>query len=138
MAHRFLIVPPHLSGTVPCVELPSGRGSLPFTVVHAFQRDAHACSLRSFVDHGIPCLSSGSAPGGDVMKGVITPSACACVHTPPQQRLHRVWYDPPALSHALRAASAASPMPQVLRCSLCKRYATPRSRPHTEARTAWR
>ena len=47
MAHRFLTVPPHLSGTVPWVELPSGRGCLPLTVVHACQRDAHACCCRS-------------------------------------------------------------------------------------------
>src|SRR5215475_5955647 len=69
-------------------------------------------------------------------KGVIVPSVCACVHTPPQQRLPRVWYAPSTLSPALRAASASSPMPQLLPCSLCKRYATPRSRLHTEARTA--
>jgi len=47
MAHRFLTVPLHLSGTVPCVELPSGRGCLPLTVVHAVQRSAPARGFRS-------------------------------------------------------------------------------------------
>src|SRR5262249_33372072 len=88
---------------VPWVELPSGSGSLPLIIVHVFQRDAHMCSSRSCVDHGLPCLSSGSAPGEDVVKGVITPSACACIHTPPQPPLPHVWSDPPAPSPALRA-----------------------------------
>jgi hypothetical protein len=47
MAHRFLTVPLHLSGTVPCVELPSGRGCLPLTVVHDVQRDAQARGFRA-------------------------------------------------------------------------------------------
>jgi hypothetical protein len=59
--------------------------------IHTCQRDAHACSWHSFVDHGIPGLSSGSAHTEDVVKGVTTLSTCACVHTPPQQRLRRVW-----------------------------------------------
>jgi hypothetical protein len=133
MAHRLLTVLPHLAGTIPWVELPSGRGCLPLIMVHDIQGDATECCFRSLGRYGIPCMSSVYASWGYVVVGLVTPGACACAHPPPGHRLQRL-YEPslvrrgqrrprlqcPRFSYALFAS--AMPPPDHVPAQTCERH----------------